>query len=97
MGFDPCNRLLKIQESIWDSNFRNGSSFGSVRVHALTLFCISESTRRDCRASFLARNLANLCFGCEPKVRVTTIASNNYIPTHIMRRKKKMKWETHPF
>jgi hypothetical protein len=37
MGFDPCNRALKIWESIWDSNSHNGSSFGSVRVHSLTL------------------------------------------------------------
>jgi hypothetical protein len=38
MGFDPCNRALKIQESIWNSNSHNGSSFGSVKVHSLTLF-----------------------------------------------------------
>jgi hypothetical protein len=38
MGFDPCNCTLKIRESVWDSNYEHGSSFGSVRVHSLTLF-----------------------------------------------------------
>jgi hypothetical protein len=37
MGFDPCNRALKIRKSIWDSNSQHGSSLGSVRVHSLTL------------------------------------------------------------
>jgi hypothetical protein len=41
MGFDPCNRTLKIQESIWDSNSQHGSSLVSVRVHSLTLFALS--------------------------------------------------------
>jgi hypothetical protein len=40
MGFDSCNRAMKIQESIWDSNSQHGSSFGSVRVHSLTLFAL---------------------------------------------------------
>ncbi len=40
MGFDPCNLVLKIQESIWDSNSHNGSSLGSVKVHSLTLFAL---------------------------------------------------------
>jgi hypothetical protein len=34
MGFDPCNRALKIWEFIWDSNSQHGSSLGSVRVHS---------------------------------------------------------------
>jgi hypothetical protein len=38
MGFDPCNRAMKIWESIWDYNSHNGSSLGSVRVHSFTLF-----------------------------------------------------------
>ncbi len=36
MGFDPCNCIIKIQESIWDSN----SKHGSVKVHSLTLFAL---------------------------------------------------------
>jgi hypothetical protein len=40
MGFDPCNCIMKIPESIWDSNSHNGSSFGSVRVHSLTFFAL---------------------------------------------------------
>jgi hypothetical protein len=51
MGFDPCNRALKIWESIWDSNSQKGNSLGSVKVHSLTLFCTHGSTRRDSQAS----------------------------------------------
>ncbi len=40
MGFDPCNCILKIRESIWDSNSHNGSSLRSVRVHSFTLFAL---------------------------------------------------------
>jgi hypothetical protein len=42
MGFDYYNHVLKIWESIWDSNSYNGSSFRSVRVpsHSLTLFAL---------------------------------------------------------
>ncbi len=40
MGFDPYNHVLKIWESIWDSNSHNGSSLGSVKVHSLTLFAL---------------------------------------------------------
>jgi hypothetical protein len=40
MGFDPCDCVLKILESIWDSNSQNGSSLGSVKVHSLTLFAL---------------------------------------------------------
>jgi hypothetical protein len=40
MGFDPCNRSLKIQESIWNSNSHNGSSFGRVKVHSLAFFAL---------------------------------------------------------
>jgi hypothetical protein len=43
MGFDPCNRALKIQESIWDSNSYNWSSLKSVKVHSLTLFALSRT------------------------------------------------------
>ncbi len=55
-----------------DSNSQNGSSLKGVKVHALTLFCTHGNTKCDSRASFLARNLASLCFGREPKARVTT-------------------------
>ncbi len=40
MSFDPCNRALKIRESIWDSNSKHESSLGSVRVHALAFFAL---------------------------------------------------------
>jgi hypothetical protein len=47
MDFDPCNRALKIQKSIWESNSQDGSSFGSVRVHSLTLFGTPGSMWND--------------------------------------------------
>jgi hypothetical protein len=40
MSFDACNRVLKIRQSIWDSNSQQGNSLGSVRVHSLTLFAL---------------------------------------------------------
>jgi hypothetical protein len=40
MSFDPCNRALKIRDSIWDSNSHNGSSLGNVKVHSLTFFAL---------------------------------------------------------
>jgi hypothetical protein len=43
MCFVPCNCALKIQESIWDSNFHNGSSLGSVRIHSLTFFALPRA------------------------------------------------------
>jgi hypothetical protein len=72
MGFDPYKRVLKIQESIWDSSSHNGGSLGSARVHFLTLFSIPRSMKGDSRASLSARNLASLCLGCKPKARVVT-------------------------
>jgi hypothetical protein len=68
MGFDPCNRFLKI----WESNFQNGSSLGSARVRFLTLSYTPGNMRCDCRASFLARTFASLCFDREPKAKVAT-------------------------
>ncbi len=74
MGFDPCNRALKIQESIGTPTPKVGISFvGSVRVYSLTLSCTPKSMRHDSRASFLDYNLATPYFGREPKARVTTI------------------------
>jgi hypothetical protein len=72
MGFDPYNRALKIQKSIWDSNSYNGSSLGSVKVHILTLFGTPESMWCDSHVFFLGRNLATLCLGRKPKAGVAT-------------------------
>jgi hypothetical protein len=47
-----------------------GVSLGSVRVHSLTLFCTPGNIRCDFWASFLVRNLASPCLGCEPNDRV---------------------------
>jgi hypothetical protein len=40
MGFDLCNRALKIWESIGDSNSHNGSPLGKVKVHSFTFFAL---------------------------------------------------------
>jgi hypothetical protein len=53
-----------------ESNSQNGSSFGRVRVHSLTLSYTLRNMRCDSRASFLAHTFASLCFSCELKVRV---------------------------
>ncbi len=71
MGFDPCNFPLKIWESIgtllpkWEFTWE-------CRVHSFTVFCTLESMRCDSWASLLTFNLANSCFGREPKARVAT-------------------------
>jgi hypothetical protein len=57
LGFDPCNHFL---------NFQGGSSFGSVRVHSLTL---SFTLRLP---SWLA-TLQALSLGHKPKARVVTM------------------------
>jgi hypothetical protein len=64
LDFDPCNCFLhsRIHQ---DSNSQGGSSFGSVKVHSLTLsFTLG--------LLFLAHNIANLYLGQEPKARVAT-------------------------
>ncbi len=63
-----------------DSNSQRGSSLVSVKAYSLTLSCILESMRHDSRASFLARNFATLCFGREPKAKVTTPLLQVFFP-----------------
>jgi hypothetical protein len=69
LGFDPYNRILKIRESIWDSNSYNGSSLGNVRVHSLTLFALSGTC--DVTPGFFS-SPATPYLGCKPKARVAT-------------------------
>jgi hypothetical protein len=75
MGFDPYNCALKIREFIWDSNSRNGSSLGSVRVPSLTLFAffafLGACDVTPEPPSWLA-TLQPSYLGREPKVRVAT-------------------------
>jgi hypothetical protein len=68
MSFDPCNRFLKIWESI-------GTPIPKVRVplemwgfipsHS---FCTLESMKCASRASLLARTLASPCLGRSPRL-----------------------------
>jgi hypothetical protein len=73
MGFDPCNRSLKIWESIWDSNSHNGNSLGSVRVHSLTLLALLGACEVTLELPSWLATLQPPCFGHEPKVRIATI------------------------
>ncbi len=71
MGFHPCNRALKIQEFIWDSNSQQWEftwECEGLIPHSFELLGARDVTF----VSFLARNLANRCLRCEPKARVPT-------------------------
>jgi hypothetical protein len=72
MGFDPCNCALKIQESFWDSNSQHRSSFGSVRIHALTLFAFPRACEVTPGSPSWPVTLQPPCFGRKPKARVVT-------------------------
>jgi hypothetical protein len=68
MGFDPCNRSLKIRESIETSIPQVGAHLG-VWGLILSLSCTPESISR---ASLLFRILTSPYFNHEPKARATT-------------------------
>jgi len=59
-GFWPLQSLSEDLGVHRDFNFQSGSSFGSVRVHSLTLSCTPESMKCDSRVSYLARTFASL-------------------------------------
>jgi hypothetical protein len=70
MGFDPYNYVMKIRESIWDSNSQNGSSRGSVKVHALTLFALPGACEVTPRPPSLPATLQALALVTKPKLRL---------------------------
>jgi len=72
MGFDLCNHFLDLKIHL-DYNSQNESSFGSVRVHSLTLSYTPKSMRCESRTSLLAHTFASPCLGREPKARVATL------------------------
>jgi hypothetical protein len=72
MGFDPYNRALKIRESFWDFNSQHGSSFGSVRVHALTLFALPKTCEVTPGSPSWPTTLQPPYLGHELKARVVT-------------------------
>jgi hypothetical protein len=75
MGFDPCNRSLKIWESIGTPTPKMGFHLGVWRFNSLILpyFQPSGSMKCDSQASLLACVFASPCLGHEPKARVVTI------------------------
>jgi hypothetical protein len=62
LGFNPCNRSLKIWESTGILNSQSGNSLGSVRF--------IPSHFPSLPGFLLAHNLTSPCLGCEPKVKV---------------------------
>jgi hypothetical protein len=76
MGFDPCNRSLKIRKSIGAptlSNSQSGNSLGSVEVHSLTLFHTPKNMKCDSQTSLLARTFTSLCLSRKPKAKFCNI------------------------
>jgi hypothetical protein len=65
LRFDPCNRPLKIQESI-ETPTPKVESLGCVRVHSLTPSHTPGSTVVWLSTSFLAHNLVSPCLGHKP-------------------------------
>ncbi len=74
MGFDPYNGSLKNSGVHRESNSQSGSSFGSVRVHSLTLSYILGSIRCASQASLLSCTFVSPCLGREPNARVVTFS-----------------------
>ncbi len=72
MGFDSCNRSLKIWESIRTPTPKMGAHlgvWGFIPSHSLTLL---GNMKCDSRPSHLACTFTSLCLGHEPKARVAT-------------------------
>jgi hypothetical protein len=72
MGFDPCNRPLKIRESIRTLTLKVGTHLGVWRFIPSHSSPTPESMKYDSWASLLARTFTSPCLGQEPKVRVVT-------------------------
>jgi hypothetical protein len=70
MGFDPCDCILKIWESIWDFNSQHGNSLGSVRVHSLTLFTLSGACDVTPGSFYWPATLQPLVLVVSPKLRL---------------------------
>jgi hypothetical protein len=75
-SFDPCNHTLKIWESFWDSNSQHGSSLGSVRVHALTLFALPGVCDVTLGSLSWPAPLQLLALGANPRLRLWHLCSN---------------------
>jgi hypothetical protein len=71
MGFDPCNRSLKIWESIGSPTPKVGIHLG-VWGFIPSFSHTPRNMKCDSRTSHLVRTFVSLCLGCEPKTRVVT-------------------------
>jgi hypothetical protein len=63
---------LKIWKSFWNSISQHGSSLGSVKVHALTLFALLGACEVTPGSPSWPTTLQPPCLGHEPKARVAT-------------------------
>jgi hypothetical protein len=68
MSFDPCNHVLKIWESFWDSNSQRGSSFGSVKVHSLTFFALLRACEMTPKSPSWPATLQPLALVVSPRL-----------------------------
>jgi len=80
MGFDPCNRSLKIQKSIGTPIPKVGAHLEMWRFIPSHFPTLSGARNMIFGLSLLARTFSSPCFGHEPKVRVATIPK-----THVIR------------
>ncbi len=72
MGFDPCNRPLKIRESIGTLTNKMGIHLRVWRFIPSHFFVLPWAWDVIPRLPLLARNLSSPCLGHEPKVKVAT-------------------------
>jgi len=72
MGFDPCNRPLKIWESIGTPIPKMGVHLGVWRFNPSHSFALSGAWDLTPGLPSWPRNLVSPCFGREPKARVAT-------------------------
>jgi hypothetical protein len=82
MNFHPCDRPLKIQESVETPIPQMGAHFrvwGFIPSH---FSYTPGSMKCDSQASFLAYTFASPCLGREPKAKVMTL----YVFTYLLDR-----------
>jgi hypothetical protein len=77
MNFDPLKLFFQNSEIRRDSNSQSGSPLKSMWVHSFTFSYTLENIKCDSQASLSTFTFASLCFGREPKARVTTYSSTH--------------------
>jgi hypothetical protein len=85
-SFDPWNRVLKIWKSFRDSNSQHGSSLGTMRVHALTLFALRGACEETPMSSSWPATFQPLALVASPRLGLQQKHTQNYFSLfiHIM-------------